>query len=110
MAEDSPRRGGSIIGPFLLAVIFLAVLGGGVGFSLGTLSKHQRDAALTQPDQTTPTRRDNGSGGGNGTGGGNGAGSGGGQNKKERWPPHTAGLAKARQLNPLLYLSPAQYQ
>ena len=108
MAEDSPRRGGSSIGPFLLAVIFLAVLGGGVGFSLGTLSKHQRDAALTQPDQTTPTRRDNGSGGGNGTGGGNGAGSGGGQNKKDRCPRHTEDLANAGQLTQLLYLHTAE--
>jgi hypothetical protein len=107
MAEDSTRRGASTLGPLLLAVIFLAVLGGGVGFSLGTLSKHQRNAAATQNDGTANTRRDNSTGNGNGSGGGGGAGSGGGQNSKQRCPPHTEAQAGAGQLNQLLYLHTA---
>ena len=53
MADGSIRRGGPTAGPLLLAVIFLAVLGGGVGFSLGTLAKHQRNAADHRPLQIT---------------------------------------------------------
>jgi hypothetical protein len=93
-------------------VIFLAVLGGGVGFSLGTLAKHQHNAAAnqaaTQPDPTTSTRGDNGTGAGNGTGGGNGTGNGGGQNSKQRCPAHTEGQANVGQLTQLLYLHTAQ--
>jgi hypothetical protein len=108
MAEDSRRRGASPLGLLLLAVIFLAVLGGGVGFSLGTLSKHQRNAAATQNDGTADTRRDNGTGNGNGSGGGNGSGTGGGQNDKKRCPQHTEAQAGAGQLAEVLYLHTAQ--
>ena len=108
MAEDSRRRGASPLGPLLLAVIFLAVLGGGVGFSLGTLSKHQRNAAATQDGGTADTRRDNGTGNGNGSGGGNGSGTGGGQNDKKRCPQHTEAQAGAGQLTEVLYLHTAQ--
>jgi hypothetical protein len=77
-------------------VIFLAVLGGGVGFSLGTLSKHQRNAATTQtdgsgttsPDTQTTTPVSQGS--------------------AKRCPPHTEQLAGAGQLTQLLYLHTAQ--
>jgi hypothetical protein len=95
------RRGGSIAGPLILAVIFLAVLGGGVGFSLGTLAKHQRNAAATQDQQAG---QDNGTGQHNGTGGGTGAGSGGGQNGKKPCPQHTVDQAGAGQLTQLLHL------
>lgn len=108
MAEDSRRRGASPLGPLLLAVIFLAVLGGGVGFSLGTLSKHQRNAATTQNDGTGTNRRDDGTGGGNGNGGGNGSGTGGGQGATKRCPSHTESLAGAGQLTQMLYLHTAQ--
>ncbi len=107
MAEGSTRRGGSAVGPLLLAVIFLAVLGGGVGFSLGSLAKHQRNAAAVQ-DGGTGARRDNGTGGGNGGGAGGGAGTGGGQNSKTRCPAHTENQAGAGQLTQLLYLHTAQ--
>jgi hypothetical protein len=105
MAQDPSRRGGAIVGPLLLAVIFLAVLGGGVGFSLGTLAKHQRNAAATQTDTTT---RDDGSGQHNGTGGGNGPGTGGGQNGKKQCPAHTVAQAGAGALTQLLYLHTAK--
>jgi hypothetical protein len=99
MAEDSRRRGPSAVGPLVLAVIFLAVLGGGVGFSLGTLSKHQRNAATTQTDgsgtDTTPTATSDGGGGG-------------GQNSGKRCPPHTEQLANAGPLTQVLYLRTAQ--
>src|SRR2546423_3952213 len=78
MAEDSRRRGASPVGPLLLAVIFLAVLGGGVGFSLGTLSKHQRNAAATHDGGTGTSGQDAtpdataGRGGGGGPRGGEG--------------------------------------
>src|SRR2546429_1275602 len=106
MAEDSRRRGASPVGPLLLAVIFLAMLGGGVGYSLGTLSKHQRNAAATQADATT--RQDSGTGGGNGTGGGGGSGTGGGQNSQQRCTAHTEEQAHASPLHQLLYLHTAQ--
>src|SRR5256885_240439 len=108
MAEDSHRRGASPLGPLLLAVIFLAVLGGGVGFSLGTLSKHQRNAATTQNDGTGTDRRDNGTGNGQGSGGGNGSGTGGGNGGNHRCLPHTEELAGTGQLTQLLYLHTAQ--
>ena len=97
MAEDSRRRGASPVGPLLLAVIFLAVLGGGVGFSLGTLSKHQRNAATTAPDgsgtDTTPTATTD---------------TGGGPNPGKRCPPHTEQQANAGPLAQVLYLHTAQ--
>ena len=98
------RRGGSIAGPLILAVIFLAVLGGGVGFSLGTLAKHQRAAAATQDDRTGTAGQDNSSGQGNGTGGGNGSGTGGGQNGKKQCLDHTVEQAGAGPLTQLLHL------
>src|SRR5256885_3684665 len=97
MAQGSTRR---VIGPFLLALVFLGVLGGGVGFSLGTLSKHQR--ATTTADDNGG--RDNGNGGGTGTGGGTGAGTGGGQNAHRRCLAHTENQANAGPLTQLLYL------
>jgi hypothetical protein len=111
MADGSMRRGGPNLVPLLLAVIFLAVLGGGVGFSLGTLAKHQRNAAATQADhgtQTGNTGQDNGTGQGNGSGGGNGAGTGGGQNGKKQCLDHTVAQANAGALTQLLYLHTAQ--
>src|SRR5438105_13662743 len=103
MADGSIRRGGPTAGPLLLAVIFLAVLGGGVGFSLGTLAKHQHNTAATQNDQGGRTSQDNGTGQGNGTGGGNGAGTGGGngagtgggQNGKKQCLEHSVAQANA---------------
>jgi hypothetical protein len=111
MADGSLRRGGPTLGPLLLAVIFLAVLGGGVGFSLGTLAKHQHNAAATQADQggqTDTNGQDNGTGQGNGTGGGNGTGTGGGQNGKKSCPAHTIDQAGAGPLTQVLYLHTAQ--
>src|SRR5205807_10152602 len=96
MAEDSRRRGASPVGPLLLAVIFLAVLGGGVGFSLGTLSKHQRNAATTQSDGSGTTTPDNGSSPAVSQGSG------------KRCPPHTEQQANAGPLTQLLYLRTAQ--
>ncbi len=100
MAEGSTRR---VIGPLLLAVLFLGALGGGVGFSLGKLSQHQRNAAAVQDDGGT-SRRDDGTGNGNGTGGGNGTGTGGGQNTRPRCKAHTEEQAGAGPLSQLLYL------
>ena len=105
MADGSIRRGGPTAGPLLLAVIFLAVLGGGVGFSLGTLAKHQHNTAATQGDQGGgQTGQDNSTGQGNGTGGGNGTGTGGGQNGKKPCPQHTVDQAGAGPLTQLLHL------
>ncbi len=56
MADGSPRR--SIAGPLVLAVIFLAVIGAGAGFSLGTLNRH-----------TQPTSQSSSNSGGTGTDG-----------------------------------------
>jgi hypothetical protein len=100
MAEDSRRRGASPVGPLLLAVIFLAVLGGGVGFSLGTLSKHQRNAATTQSDGSGTSTPD----AGNGTGTTPAVS----QGSAKRCPQHTEQLAGAGQLTQLLYLRTAQ--
>jgi hypothetical protein len=108
MAEDSRRRGASPLGPLLLAVIFLAVLGGGVGFSLGTLSKHQRNAAATQDDGTASNRRDDGTGNGQGSGSGNGSGTGGGNGGRHRCTPHTEELAGAGELTQVIYLHTAK--
>jgi hypothetical protein len=108
MAEDSRRRGASPLGPLLLAVIFLAVLGGGVGFSLGTLSKHQRNAAASPSDTSATDRRDDGTGNGNSNGGGNGSGTGGGNGGRHRCLPHTEELAGAGELAQLLYLHTPQ--
>ncbi len=107
MVDGSIRRGAPTLGPLLLAVIFLAVLGGGVGFSLGTLAKHQHNAAATRDDGGT-AGQDNGSGQGNGTGGGNGAGTGGGQNGKKACPDHTVQQAGAGPLTQVLYLHTPQ--
>jgi len=106
MAGGSTRRGASILGPFLLAVIFLAALGGGVGFSLGKLSNHQHRAAADHDG--AGGRRDNSTGGGNGTGDGGGAGTGGGQNSRPRCRAHTEDQAGAGRLTQLLYLRTAQ--
>ena len=108
MADGSIRRGGPTAGPLLLAVIFLAVLGGGVGFSLGTLAKHQHNTAATQSDQGGRTGQDSGTGQGNGTGGGNGAGTSGGQNGKKQCPEHSVAQANAGPLTQVLYLRTAQ--
>jgi len=108
MAENSRRRGASPLGPLLLAVIFLAVLGGGVGFSLGTLSKHQRNAAATQDGGNGTNRRDDGTGNGQGSGGGGGSGTGGGTGGNHRCLPHTESLAGAGELTRVLYLHTAQ--
>jgi hypothetical protein len=102
MANGSTQRA---IGPLLLAVIFLAALGGGVGFSLGKLSSHQRHNTTQDSTDTGGNgQRDNGSGGGNGTGGGGGGGTGGGQNQHKRCPQHTVDQAGDGNLVQLLYL------
>jgi hypothetical protein len=44
MSEGSLRGPGLRVGPLLLAVVFLAVLGGGVGYSVGTLTKGNQSA------------------------------------------------------------------
>src|SRR2546421_1468842 len=90
MAEDSRRRSASPVGPLLLAVIFLAVLGGGVGFSLGTLSKHQRNAAATQDGGTGTSGQDATPDATAGTGGG------GGQGGRKGGPPPPPSPAGAR--------------
>ena len=51
MAEGSTRGGRSTAGPLVLAVIFLAVLGAGAGFSLGTLA---RDGHTTATSSSGP--------------------------------------------------------
>src|SRR5436305_14039962 len=88
MADGSIRRGGPTAGPLLLAVIFLAVLDGGVGFTLGTLAKHQHNTAETQSYQGGRTGQKSGTVQGNGTARGNGARTGGGQNGKTPSPEH----------------------
>jgi hypothetical protein len=53
MTHGSVRGGRSTTGPLLLAVIFLAVLGAGAGFSLGSLAKSERTTA-TEPASSQP--------------------------------------------------------
>src|SRR5262249_44690146 len=96
MADDSRRRGPSAVGPLLLAVIFLAVLGGGVGFSLGTLSKHQRNAATTQSDGSGTTNP------------GDDSSPAASQAAGKRCPPHTEQQANAGPLTQVLYLRTAK--
>src|SRR5579859_3554286 len=48
MADGSPRR--PIAGPLVLAVIFLAVIGAGAGFSLGTLYRHTQPTGQSSTD------------------------------------------------------------
>jgi len=57
MAEGSTRGGLSTAGPLVLAVIFLAVLGAGAGFSLGTLARDGHPTA-TSSTGTPPTGAD----------------------------------------------------
>ena len=98
MPEGSTRSSRPIAGPVLLAVIFLAILGAGAGFSLGILAKDHHAApspAADQTDNPTPdsTGARTGPGAGNGSGGGNGNGSGGGP----RCPDVTEQAAVAKQ-------------
>jgi hypothetical protein len=55
MAEDSTRGRRSTTGPLLLAVIFLAVLGAGAGFSLGALAREGHNQGASGAGQTTGT-------------------------------------------------------
>jgi hypothetical protein len=60
MSEGSTRGGRSISGPLVLAVIFLALLGGGVGYSLGRISPH-RQTVLAQLSASRPGPTQDGS-------------------------------------------------
>jgi hypothetical protein len=53
MAEGSPRGGRSSTGLLLLAVIFLAVLGAGAGYSLGTLARGEQTGTGQSGSGTT---------------------------------------------------------
>ena len=53
MAEDFTRRGGPTLGRLLVAVIFLALLGGIVGYGLGVLSKRDRATAASGATEAT---------------------------------------------------------
>jgi hypothetical protein len=116
MAEGSGRGGRSSIGPLVVAVIFLAVLGAGAGFSLGTLTRDAHVSASGggsgsgsgtgtttttppanqgQPSPVTPISTTTGGHSSTGTGG------------DSRCPQHTEQLAKAGQLTLLEYLHTA---
>jgi hypothetical protein len=89
------------VGPLLLAVLFLAVLGGGVGYSVGTLTKSQHSGSsgpggASTPDAGTTTESATGTGSPAATGPSNAA--------AARCTKHTEDLAKAGPLTQLLYL------
>jgi hypothetical protein len=99
-------------------VIFLAVLGAGVGFSLGTLTKGEHTAATSPASSqpATPDNPDNPGGGptnpGNtttsgGTGNNNGTNANGDTNSTQ-CPKHTVDLANYGALNLVLYLRTAK--
>jgi hypothetical protein len=110
MADGSLRAGRSSAGPLLLAVIFLAILGAGAGFSLGTLA---RDAHVSSPptsnqpvqqvgtDPSTPAGNDSPSTQTGTPSDGNPADS-------RHCPRHTVELAGAGPLSLVLYLRTAQ--
>jgi hypothetical protein len=116
MSEGSVRRGSRpIAGPLLLAVIFLAVLGAGAGFSLGTLAK----GAHTEPTTSNsplvrPSAADTSAADTSNAAGGNGGGpadttTGGTGNTNQHQdstscPQHTVDLAKDGALTLVLYL------
>jgi hypothetical protein len=101
MAEGSTRSG-SGFGPVVLAMIFLAVLGGGAGYSLGTYAKDHPSGGVSSDtdtgsgDQTTTATDGGGSGGG------------GSDAPPTRCPKHTETLAAAGPLTRVLYLHTAQ--
>jgi hypothetical protein len=109
MAERSARRGRSGAGPLVVAVIFLAVLGAGAGFSLGTLSRDGHVSATGPGTDTTTTPPPGGQGqtpstpassAPTGDGGRSGTGTGGGT----RCLQHTEQQAGVSPLYQVLYL------
>jgi hypothetical protein len=90
------RAPGMRAGPVLLAVLFLAVLGGGVGYSAGTLTKGQQSASPGTGGGAGPTVTETGQGTTSGPGATSAA--------PTRCLKHTEDQAKAGPLTQLLYL------
>ena len=100
---DGSTRGRSGAGPLLLAVIFLAVLGAGAGFSLGTLARDGHASASTGDTSGPGPGGDGHTPDAGGTTGGTPTGSGG-----QRCPSHTEQQAGVAPLTQLLYLHTAK--
>ncbi len=90
------RTPGIRVGPLFLAVLFLAVLGGGVGYSVGILTKGQQSASSGSNGGTGPTTTETGQGTTSGPGPTGAA--------PVRCKQHTEDLAGAGPLTQLLYL------
>jgi hypothetical protein len=103
MADGSTRAGRSSAGPLLLAVIFLAVLGAGAGFSLGTLARDSHASASTDDTSGQPPAGDDHTPDAGATTGGTPTSSGG-----PRCPAHTEQQAGVAPLTQLLHLHTAQ--
>jgi hypothetical protein len=92
------RAPGMRVGPLLVAVLFLAVLGGGIGYSVGTLTRSQHSGPATT----------GGGGGGTGTepatGNSSSPATGASTAAAAHCLKHTEDLAKAGPLTQLLYL------
>jgi hypothetical protein len=114
MSEGSARRGRPTAGPLLLAVIFLAVLGAGAGFSLGTLAKGAQTppstSATSPPAPAGSGTPDNGGQQNNpgNTTSSTGSGNTGGDTNSTQCPKHTVDLANDGPLSLALYLRTAQ--